>query len=53
MKKKIALGIVALVLGAWVVSPAQVPVAIDVVLAGVGSAASILALLVSVFRKKQ
>ena len=53
MKKKITLGIVALVLGAWAVLPDPVPVAIDDVIAGLGSAASILALLVSVFRKKQ
>ena len=53
MKKKIALGIVAVVLGAWVILPDPVPVAIDDVIAGLGSAASILAILVSVFRKKQ
>ena len=53
MKMRIALGIVALVLGLWAVLPDPVPVAIDDVIAGLGSAASILAVLVSVFKKKQ
>ena len=43
----------ALVLGLWAVLPDPVPVAIDDVIAGLGSAASILAILVSVFKKKQ
>ncbi len=52
MKKRIALGIVAIVLGLWAVLPDPVPVVIDDVIAGLGSAASILAVIVSVFRKK-
>ena len=52
MKKRIALGIVAIVLGAWAILPDPIPVAIDDVIAGLGSAASILAILVSIFRKK-
>ena len=53
MKKRIALGIVAVVLGAWAILPDPIPVAIDDVIAGLGSAASILAVLVSIFKKKQ
>ncbi len=53
MKKRIALGIVGIVLALWAILPDPIPVAIDDVIAGIGSAASVLALIVSVFRKKQ
>ena len=51
MKNRIALGVVAVVLGAWAIFPDPFPIVIDDILAGLGSAIAILKLVVSFVRK--
>jgi|GEM_PF-3415978 len=52
MKKRITLGIVSVVLALWTILPDPLPILIDDIISGIGSAASLLTLIVS-FIKNQ
>ena len=52
MKNRVALGIVAVVLGAWVIFPDPLPIVIDDIIAGVAMGATLLKLIVSFLRKE-
>ncbi len=51
MKKRITLGIVALVLGAWAILPDPVPFVVDDVIAGIGGSIALLKLIGSFMNK--
>ena len=51
MKKRITLGIVALVLGAWAILPDPAPFVVDDVIAGIGGSIALLKLIGSFMNK--
>jgi len=51
MKNRITKLIVAIVLAAWAILPDPLPFVVDDVIAGIGSAATLLSLIVSFFKK--
>ena len=53
MKKKITLGVIAVVLAVYVIAPDPFPVVFDDIAAGFGSAATLLALISAFIKKKQ
>jgi hypothetical protein len=52
MRNRVALGIVAAVLGAWVILPDPLPIVIDDIIAGIALGATLLKLIVSYLRKE-